>query len=75
LVHAEDGPPITQRTSGLEEWFLPGQVVVEAYGNVFAATAFLHGVVTEEVTRAELDQHDPRYPVLVGICAVKTDGA
>jgi glycosyltransferase involved in cell wall biosynthesis len=65
--------PLARRL--LEEWFLPGQVVVEAYGNVFAATAFLHGVVTEEVTRAELDQHDPRYPVLVGICAVKTDGA
>ena len=58
-----------------EEWFSPKHVAVEAYGNVFAATAFLHGLATEEMTRAELDEPDPRYPVIVAIRAIKADGA
>ena len=41
-----------------------------AYGNVLAATAMLHGIVTEELTAAELAAHDPDYPVT--ICAVAT---
>ena len=43
-------------------------VRVRSYGNVLAATAMLHGIVREELTTAELDLHDPDYPVTV--CAV-----
>jgi glycosyltransferase involved in cell wall biosynthesis len=46
-------------------------VNVETHGNVFAAIAFLHGLALEEVSQAELDMHDPRYPVVVAIRAVK----
>ena len=44
------------------------EVSVRSYGNVLAATAMLHGIVCEELSAAELDVHDPDYPVTV--CAV-----
>ena len=44
------------------------EVSVRSYGNVLAATAMLHGIVCEELSAAELDFHDPDYPVTV--CAV-----
>lgn len=44
---------------------------VETYGNVLTAVAFLHGLVTEELTPQELDHHDPAYQVTIAICARK----
>jgi len=46
-------------------------VETSTYGNVLVATAFLHGLVQRELTRAELDFHDPDYEVLIAIKAVK----
>lgn len=46
-------------------------VEVATYGNVLAATAFLHGLVESELTRDELDFHDPDYEVLIAVKAVK----
>jgi len=40
---------------------------VETYGNCLAAAAAMYGVSVEELTSAELDVNDPRYPVLVSI--------
>jgi SAM-dependent methyltransferase len=40
-------------------------VTVQTYGNLAAATAFLHAAVTEEVGRRRLARVDPRYPVMV----------
>ena len=54
-----------------EEVFPPGGVVVEAYGNVLAATAFLHGLAAEDLRPAELEYHDPDYEFLIAIRAVK----
>jgi hypothetical protein len=54
-----------------EEVFSEANVRVEAYGNVLAATAFLQGLAAEELTRQELDYHDPNYEVLVTVRAVK----
>jgi SAM-dependent methyltransferase len=52
--------------------FFPAQnVSIEAHGNVLAATAFLQGLATEELTRAELDYQDPLYQVLLTVRAVK----
>ncbi len=42
-------------------------VTVSAYGNVFAATAFLHGVAVEEVSQAKLDPYDEAFPVIVAV--------
>jgi hypothetical protein len=43
----------------------PGaEVDVVGLGNLLAAVAFLEGVASEELTPAELDAHDPEFPVL-----------
>lgn len=40
-------------------------VTVVSYGNLLAATAFLHGISAEELSHAELDHVDDRFPVVV----------
>jgi len=40
---------------------------VDTHGNCLAAVAAMYGVAVEELTPAELDVTDPRYPVLVSI--------
>ena len=50
-------------------------VGVKAHGNVLASAAFLYGLASRELTRAELDHHDPSYPLVVTIRAVKGPGA
>jgi hypothetical protein len=47
------------------------QVCVNAYGNVLAAVAFLYGLAESELRPAELDVHDPQYPVVVAARAVR----
>lgn len=54
-----------------EEVFLPANVTVDCYGNVLAASAFLYGLAVEDMSRRELDLHDPDYQVTIGIKAVK----
>jgi len=54
--------------------FGEANVEVTTYGNVLAATAFLHGLVEKELTRGELDFHDPDYEVLIAVKAVKGAG-
>ena len=51
--------------------FGTGAIEVEGYGNVFAATAFLHGIAVEEVHASDLDTNDPDYPVLITVKARK----
>ena len=51
------------------------QVAVEGHGNVLAATGFLQGLACEDLTQAELDHQDDRYPMLVAARAVKTGAA
>jgi SAM-dependent methyltransferase len=52
--------------------FGEGSVEVSTYGNVLAATAFLHGLVERELTREEIEFRDPDYEVLIGVKAVKS---
>jgi SAM-dependent methyltransferase len=40
-------------------------IQIEAYGNVLAATAFLHGLASEELNKKELDFFDPDYELLI----------
>jgi SAM-dependent methyltransferase len=54
-----------------EEAFAPAGVQVETHGNVLAAVAFLHGVAAEELSREELDAHDPDFEVTVAVRAAK----
>jgi len=46
-------------------------LVVECYGSVLSATAFLHGLVQEELTSEELEYNDPDYEVIVAVKATK----
>ncbi len=54
------------------EVFDPDQVTVHSYGSVLTAIAFLEGMAGEELSRAELDAHDPFFPLLIAVRAVKT---
>jgi len=56
-----------------EEAFGREAVEVRAYGNVLAATAFLHGVAAEELEPEELDYRDPDYEVTIAVRAVRTE--
>lgn len=51
--------------------FGEANVEVTTYGNVLAATAFLQGLVASELTRDELEFHDPDYEVLIAVKATK----
>ena len=44
---------------------------VRAYGNILTAVAAMHGVVTAELSRHELDHRDPDFEVLIAVRAVK----
>lgn len=46
------------------------KVTAKTYGNLFAATAFLHGAALEEVPSRKLAPVDPAYPVIVAARAV-----
>jgi SAM-dependent methyltransferase len=59
----------------LEEIFPAGRVAVEAYGNVLAAIAFLHGLVSQELHQNDLGSLDPDYEVLITARAVKPEVA
>ena len=52
------------------EAFQPGSVTIEVYGNLYAATAFLHGAALQDTRKAKLDVVDPAYPVIVAARAV-----
>jgi SAM-dependent methyltransferase len=53
------------------EHFGEGQVEVRSYGNVLSGIAFLSGMALEELSRAELEKHDPYFPVVLAVRAIK----
>jgi SAM-dependent methyltransferase len=54
-----------------EEQFSADQVTVGTHGNVLVAASFLYGIGRGELTRGELDHHDPDYEMLITLRAVK----
>jgi len=54
-----------------EEVFSPENIQVQSHGNVLAAVAFLHGLAAEELSKQELDYHDPDYELLITLKAQK----
>jgi SAM-dependent methyltransferase len=54
----------------LDQPFGRENVRVQAYGNVYAATAFLHGLAVSDVEPQKLIHFDPDYETLVGARAV-----
>ena len=55
----------------LREFRDGGEISVSTHGNLFAATAFLHGAAVEEVGTRRLKPHDAAYPVTVTARAVR----
>jgi SAM-dependent methyltransferase len=53
------------------KYFGSDHVTVKTYGNVLTATAFMHGLVQEELTLDELEYIDPDFELIVGIRATK----
>ena len=51
--------------------FGPAQVTVTTHGNLFAGVAFLRGAALEELPRRRLDAHDPYFPILATVRAVR----
>lgn len=49
-------------------------VAIEAYGNVFAATALLQGLAVEDLDPSLLAPYDKRYPVIVAATARRPAG-
>jgi SAM-dependent methyltransferase len=84
LITAPGISPIGPRGDYPWYWSLTGQslerllaahfdrdkVGVETFGNLFAATAFLHAAAVEEVSRRKLDRRDPDFPVTIAARAV-----
>ncbi len=54
-----------------ESVFPAQNLEVQSYGNVLAATAFLHGLAADELDEEELDYVDPQYQTLITVRAVK----
>ncbi len=54
-----------------DEAFQPGNTSIRVYGNLIAATAFLHGLATEDLQPAELAYEDPQYAVIIAVRAVR----
>ncbi len=52
--------------------FAPSDLDVTGFGNVLSVTAFLYGLSPEELTPAELEAHDPDFPLVYGVRAVKS---
>ena len=48
-------------------------VTIDAYGNHRTCIAFLSGMAHEELARRDLETVDPRFPLLVGVRAVRNE--
>lgn len=59
----------------LQNQFGTDSVLVEAHGNVLAATAFLHGIAAEEIDNSSLQVTDGNYAVVVAARAIKRGDA
>ena len=51
--------------------FVGGTVEVKTHGNVLAATSFLQGLASHELSAADLDHVDPDYQLVITIRAAK----
>jgi SAM-dependent methyltransferase len=54
-----------------EEVFGPGNVEVQAFGNVLTAAGFLYGLAASDLRPQELEARDPLYEVTIGLRGVK----
>jgi SAM-dependent methyltransferase len=63
----------TQSAERLLHETFPGAVIeVRSYGNVLSAMCALHGIVSEEIDKKEIDYHDPDFEVIVAAKVIKS---
>jgi SAM-dependent methyltransferase len=62
-------------TALFSERFGATQVTVQGRGNVLVSIAFLAGMAAEELSPRDLESHDPDFPILVTVRAVKSGSA
>lgn len=55
--------------------FGQNNVMIETYGNVAAACAFLQGLAAEELRAGQLDHQDSDYPVVIAVKATRESDA
>jgi len=53
------------------EFFPSSALTITPYGNVLSGIAFLEGMAVRELSRAELEFHDPEFEVIISVRAVK----
>ncbi|MDG2168610.1 MAG: glycosyltransferase [Opitutales bacterium] len=51
--------------------FPESSLTLQTFGNVLAATSFLHGISAEELKTSELDHLDSQYPIILALTATK----
>ncbi len=56
----------------METTFPRAEVNIATYGNVLAATAFLHGLAAQDLRARELRHEDPQYELVITVRAVKS---
>ena len=54
-----------------QEFFLETNLVIEQFGNLLAATSFLHGLASQELPQEKLEYCDPAFPLIIGVRAKK----
>jgi hypothetical protein len=53
------------------EIFGKENIAVQSFGNVLSSVSLLHGISADELSRDELDHHDPDYQIIITIVAKK----
>jgi len=53
------------------EFLPPENFEIIGYGNVLSCTALLYGLALHELSREELEEHDPFFPLVYGVRAVR----
>jgi hypothetical protein len=63
----------TSRSAGrlFAEVFAPSKLEVAGFGNLFVATAFLHGLAQADITEADYKRNDDGFEITIGVCARK----
>lgn len=54
----------------LDEAFGPANVTIQPFGNLYAATHFLHGAASEEASRSKLAAEEPDFAIVIAARAV-----
>jgi len=58
-------------TRMLSEVFPAQNIAVNTHGNVYVASAFLYGMGLPEISKENMDYHDPHYQVIIAAKAIK----